>query len=182
VSSSLLRRVAEGDSSAVRECLDRFGDVVWTLARRASPSASDAEDAVQEIFLDLWKSAHRYDPAIASETTFVAMIARRRLIDRRRSSQRRPRTEPLPETSEVPADDPAPAELCMEAALAAKAVAQLRPEHRQMLLLSTCHGLSHQEIADSTGVPLGTVKAHVRRALLHVRAALTGDPAPEDSL
>jgi RNA polymerase sigma-70 factor (ECF subfamily) len=182
VSPPLLRRVAEGDSSAVRECLDRFGDLVWTLARRSSPSASDAEDAVQEIFLDLWKSAARYDPAVASEATFVAMIARRRLIDRRRSSQRRPRTEPLPETNEVPSDDPAAVELCMEAALAAKAVAQLRPEHRRMLLLSTCHGLSHQEIADSTGVPLGTVKAHVRRALLHVRAALTGVSTPEDSL
>jgi RNA polymerase sigma-70 factor (ECF subfamily) len=178
----LLRRVAEGDSSAVRECLHRFGDLVWALARRSSPSASDAEDAVQEIFLDLWKSADRYDPAVASETTFVAMIARRRLIDRRRTSQRRLRTEPLPETNEVAADDPRPAELCMEAALAAKAVAQLRPEHRRMLLLSTCHGLSHQEISDSTGVPLGTVKAHVRRALLHVRAALTGTPPPEDSL
>jgi RNA polymerase sigma-70 factor (ECF subfamily) len=156
--------------------------MVWTLARRGSPSASDAEDAVQEIFLDLWKSAHRYDPAVASETTFVAMIARRRLIDRRRSSQRRLRTEPLPETNEVPANDPVAAELCMEAALAAKAVAQLRPEHRQMLLLSTCHGLSHQEIAESTGVPLGTVKAHVRRALLQVRSVLTGKPSSEDSL
>jgi RNA polymerase sigma-70 factor (ECF subfamily) len=110
------------------------------------------------------------------------MIARRRLIDRRRSSQRRLRTEPLPETNEVAGDDPRPAELCIEAALAAKAVAQLRPEHRRMLLLSTCQGLSHQEIADSTGVPLGTVKAHVRRALLHVRAALTGASSPEDSL
>jgi RNA polymerase sigma-70 factor (ECF subfamily) len=159
--------------------------MVWTLARRGSPNASDAEDAVQEIFLDLWKSAHRYDPAVASETTFVAMIARRRLIDRRRTSQRRLRTEPLPEIAEVAADAPAAAELCMEAALAAKAVAQLRPEHRQMLLLSTCHGLSHQEIAESTGVPLGTVKAHVRRALIHVRAVLTGNPSPptpEDSL
>jgi RNA polymerase sigma-70 factor (ECF subfamily) len=177
----LIRRVAEGDQSAVRECIGRFGDLVWSLARRASPSASDAEDAVQEIFLDLWKSAERYDPAVASETAFVAMIARRRLIDRRRTRQRRPRTEPLPEATDVAAVDSGEVELCVEASLAAKAVAQLRPEHRRMLLLSTCQGLSHQEIADSTGVPLGTVKAHVRRALMHVRAVLSGTTPPEDS-
>ena len=166
----MLARVAAGEQAAVRECLARYGGLVWSIARRFE--ATDAEDAVQEIFLDLWKSAARFDPAIASEPTFVAMIARRRLIDRRRASRRRPATEQvLDEPSIV---DPASApDTCAEAAQAARALDQLRPEQRQVLLLST-HGLSHGEIAAQTGMPLGTVKAHARRGLLSIRAALLG--------
>src|SRR5262245_66294972 len=93
--ASLLARVAEGDAIAVRECIARYGGLVWSIARRFE--LADAEDAVQEIFLDLWKSAARFDPNIASETAFIAMIARRRLIDRRRTRKRRPTTEQLPE-------------------------------------------------------------------------------------
>ena len=173
MSPPTLQRVASGEEAAVRECLDLHGALVWSLARRFSPSLEDAEDAVQEVFLDLWKSAARFDPAAASEATFVAMIARRRLIDRRRKRQRRPDTEPLPDASPPPAAvAPASAEISAEASLAARAVAQLRPEQRQVLLLATCQGLSHEEIATSTGMPLGTVKAHARRGLLRVREIL----------
>lgn len=168
--SGLLQRVAAGDPVAVRACLAEFGGLVWSLARRLSPSASDAEDAVQEIFLDLWKSAARFDPSAASEVTFVAMIARRRLIDRRRRVQRRPVTESMPDISPG-ANDPR-GELCAEAAMAAKAMATLRPEQKQVLVLATFHGLSHEEIAAQLGMPLGTVKAHARRGLLRVREVL----------
>jgi RNA polymerase sigma-70 factor (ECF subfamily) len=169
---SLLARVGAGDASAVRECLQRFGGLVWSLARRFSSSQSDAEDAVQEIFVDLWRSAKRYDPRAASEATFVAMIARRRLIDRMRSRQRR-KEEPLGEGAEASAEPPG--ELAAEAALAAKAIAQLRPEQREVLLLATLHGLSHEEIAQKTGLPLGTVKTHARRGLLRVREVLAAE-------
>jgi RNA polymerase sigma-70 factor (ECF subfamily) len=144
---------------------------VWSLARRATAGQEDAEDAVQEIFLDLWRSAERYDPTVGSEATFIATIARRRLIDRRRSRQRRPETDPLSERMEVAAATPAP-ELGAEAAIAARALEQLRPEQRQVLILTACHGLSHEEVATSTGMPLGTVKAHARRGLIRVREAL----------
>ncbi|MEO8704913.1 MAG: sigma-70 family RNA polymerase sigma factor [Kofleriaceae bacterium] len=169
--SPLLARVAAGDPAAVRECLERFGGLVWSIARRFEPS--DAEDAVQEIFLDLWKSAARYDTQIATETAFVAMIARRRLIDRRRTRGRRPTMEPA---SEVPliVDAGSQPDTCAEANQAARALDQLRPEQRQVLVLSTCHGLSHGEIAAQTGMPLGTVKAHARRGLMSIRAALLG--------
>jgi RNA polymerase sigma-70 factor (ECF subfamily) len=177
VPKTLLQRVADGEADAVKGCLDRFGGLVWSLARRSSPSRSDAEDAVQEIFLDLWKSAPRFDPSQAAEATFVAMIARRRLIDRQRSRQRRLDTEPLPELPLSAALDEQPrAELCAEAGQAARAVATLRPEQQRVLLLSTYHGLSHEEIAGETGLPLGTVKAHARRGLLKVRALLSGEP------
>lgn len=167
----LLERVAAGDAVATRECLARYGGLVWSIARRFE--YSDAEDAVQEIFLDLWKSAGRFDPTIASETAFVAMIARRRLIDRRRSQRRRLSTEQMPEQPNF-ADTASSPETCAEASQASRALDQLRPEQRQVLVMSTAHGMSHGEIAAQTGMPLGTVKAHARRGLLSIRAALLG--------
>jgi RNA polymerase sigma-70 factor (ECF subfamily) len=169
---TLLQRVGMGDATAVRECVAQFGGLVWSIARRFE--ASDAEDAVQEIFLDLWKSAARFDPQIASEAAFVAMIARRRLIDRRRTRRRRPTTEHIDEVPSIPDQEARPPETSFEANKAARALADLRPEQRQVLVLSTCHGLSHGEIAAQTGMPLGTVKAHARRGLLSIRAALLG--------
>ncbi|HUJ57441.1 MAG TPA: sigma-70 family RNA polymerase sigma factor [Kofleriaceae bacterium] len=169
---SLLGRVALGDAAAVRECIARFGGLVWSIARRFEPAGGDAEDAVQEVFLDLWKSAARYDAALGSEATFVATIARRRLIDRRRTRRRRPATEQIGEIAlEAPGVAP---DASAEASKAAAALGQLRPEQRRVLVLATCHGLSHGEIAAHTGLPLGTVKAHVRRGLLSIRAALLG--------
>jgi RNA polymerase sigma-70 factor (ECF subfamily) len=141
------------------------------LARRFSPR--EAEDAVQEIFLDLWKSAARFDPAVASDTTFVAMIARRRLIDRRRRLGRRPDVPGVATVPVVVSSDPGP-ERGAEASLAAREVEKLAPEQRQVLLMATCQGLSHDEIAQVTGLPLGTVKSHLRRGLLQIRASLCG--------
>jgi len=175
----LLPRVAAGEGAAVRECIARYGGLIWSLARRASRAQEDAEDAVQEIFLDLWKSAARFDPALGSETTFIATIARRRLVDRRRQRQRRPETEPLGEAASVASTGGSvPPEMGAEAALAARALDQLRPEQRQVLILTACHGLSHEEVAGATGMPLGTVKAHARRGLLRVREALGEATAP----
>jgi RNA polymerase sigma-70 factor (ECF subfamily) len=172
---TLLARVAAGDATAVRDVLATYGGLVWSIARRFEPG--DAEDAVQEIFLDLWKSAARFDPGIASEAAFIAMIARRRLIDRRRTRRRRPTTENIHEVPSIPDDAVTGPDVCAEAQQAARALAQLRPEQRQVLVLATAHGLSHAEIAAQTGMPLGTVKAHARRGLLSIRAALLGvDP------
>jgi RNA polymerase sigma-70 factor (ECF subfamily) len=185
VPSSLLVRAARGDDVAVRECLARFGPVVWGLARRMSPSRADAEDAVQEIFLDLWANGARYDAARASEEAFVAVVARRRLIDRRRRTQRRPVTEPFEdqagrrvERAELAHDGGA--ERCAEAALAARALGELRPEQREVLRLSVAEGLTHPEIAERTGMPLGTVKAHARRGLIRIRGLLLGEEMEQE--
>lgn len=166
-----LPRVASGDRAAIRECIQRYGGLVWSLARRSSAASNDAEDAVQEIFLDLWKSAARFDPAIGSEATFIATIARRRLVDRRRQRQRRPETDPLSERQPASASGGTP-ERGAEAALAARALEQLRPEQRQVLVMTALQGLSHEEVATATGMPLGTVKAHARRGLIRVREVL----------
>lgn len=180
---SILHRIAEGDQDAIKECMDRFGGLVWSLARRLAGNASEAEDAVQEIFIDVWRSAGRFDPAIASETTFVAMIARRRLIDRGRRRARRPEVAAIPETieSDGPAFDPAEVEEAAKAALSA--MERLRPEQRKVLELSIQFGRSHEQIAGTTGLPLGTVKTHARRGLIRLREILAEEgiePPPAD--
>lgn len=170
MSSTVLQRLASGDSAAVRECMDRYGALVWGLARRLSRTASDAEDAAQEIFLDIWRSASRYDASRGSDTVFVATIARRRLIDRMRKKGGEPPMEP-PEALESiawshPASEPATA---IDALHAARALEELRPEQRQVLELGLMHGLSQSEIAARLRMPLGTVKSLMRRGLLRVR-------------
>jgi RNA polymerase sigma-70 factor (ECF subfamily) len=175
---SLLERVAAGDAAAARACIERYGGLVWSLARRTSAEGDEAEDAVQEIFLDVWKSAARFDPSRGSEATFVAMIARRRLIDRRRRGRSQlhgPLADDLVEEGAF-----GRVEAAAEVAIAARSLASLRPEPRRVLLLATCGGLSHAEIAETLGMPLGTVKAHVRRGLLHVKRALFGGGGDDD--
>ena len=73
----LLPRIAAGDQRACRDLVDRYRGLVWTIARRYTRGNAEAEDAAQDVFVDLWRSAHRYDPTAASERTFVAMVARR---------------------------------------------------------------------------------------------------------
>ncbi len=172
---TLLQRIAANDASAVQETLDRYGRLVFALARRMSAGPSDAEDAVQEIFLEIWKSASRFDPDVAAEPTFITMCARRRLIDRRRRADRRLRPEALPaQLPDSGADHEARIDRSEEAARAAEALKELRPEQKRVLELSIYDGLTHQEIAEETGLPLGTVKTHARRGLLRVRELLTG--------
>ena len=183
----VLARAAGGDDLAMRECLSRFGPIVWALARRMSPTRADAEDAVQEIFLDLWAHGGRYDPERASQEAFVAVIARRRLIDRRRRTARRPATDPI-DSSTGQRGEPEEAwrdggvETSAEARLAARAMEDLRPEQREVLRLSVAGGLTHEEIARHTGMPLGTVKAHARRGLIRIRKLLLGEGLGEDAV
>lgn len=170
MADSLLRRVANGDGGAIKEVMDQFGGLVWSLARRSCYNPADAEDATQEIFLDIWKSAARYDESKGSETLFVAMIARRRLIDRIRRQGREPPMDDIDEPGfELASSTADEGETYTEAALAAKAVATLKPAQQKVLELGLLQGLSHSEIADVTGMPLGTVKTQMRRGLIRVR-------------
>lgn len=178
LSEDLLPRVAAGDPQAIQGCIDRYGALIWSLARRHSPSPADAEDAVQEIYIDLWKSSERFDSNKASETTFVAMIARRRLIDRHRHRQRRPQTDALdPARDDVVDPNQKQMEASAEASLAARALATLAPQEQRVILLSTYQGMSHGQISDHTGIPLGTVKTYIRRGLQRVRKLLERDPS-----
>jgi len=175
---AFLPAVAQGDSSAVDACIRRYSGAVWSLARRFSGNEHDAEDAVQEVFLELWKSADRFDPQVGSEMTFVMTIARRRLIDRRRRGGRGPQTQSLAEPEILPSEETADlAELSDEAARVHRAFEELRPEQRRVLQLSLVGGHSHQQVAERTGLPLGTVKSHARRGLMRVREMLGVEPS-----
>ena len=182
VSAELLQRVARGERQAMSDCIERYGPLVWAMARRMLARRGDAEDAVQEAFIDLWRHASRFDPAVASEKTFVVMIARRRLIDRARRVQRHHGGLSL---SDV--DDPAVhtpddrLERDEQAELAMTAFEQLKPDQQRVIRLAIFDGCSHAQIVERTGLPLGTVKSHVRRGLDRLRRILsnTGTDADE---
>lgn len=172
----VLPRVAAGDPAAVRECVGRYGGLVLALARRFLGNAADAEDATQDVFIDLWKSAARFDPRCGSEVTFVTTVTRRRLIDRQRRAGRRPSAQPLPEVVPERSDASPFADIDSrdDVARARRALDALRPDERQVILLVVEQGLTHEQIAAHTGLPVGTVKTHIRRGLLKVREELTG--------
>ncbi len=173
----VLARIAAGDERAVRDCVAAFGPMLLALARRWSPNPADAEDAVQEIFFDLWRNAVRYDPSKASERGFVAMIARRRLIDRHRRQLRMVRTEPVPDGFDLPDPETDEGDRVGEAMAAREVLAQLTPQQRRFIERHLLDGKTHEEIAAETSVPLGTVKSHIRRGLLKARALLGGRAA-----
>jgi RNA polymerase sigma-70 factor (ECF subfamily) len=170
MTDTVLARIARGEAAAVRDCMEQFGGLVWTIARRFTRSRADAEDAVQEIFTDVWRSAARFDPAQGSEKVFITTIARRRLIDRMRRGQLRLVAGTEQALDSISWADPGTrAEICAEAASAAQAVSRLRPEQRRVIELGVLNGYSHQEIADALQMPLGTVKTQMRRGLIQVR-------------
>jgi RNA polymerase sigma-70 factor (ECF subfamily) len=173
VAQAILKRIADGEKNAAEDCLKQYGGLVWSLARKMFSRTEDAEDAVQEIFIEIWKNAGRFDETQSSETTFIAMIARRRLIDRLRYMNRRLSPDSLEDTLTEPANRyDEKMQASVEARDAARAMKNLRPEQQTVLQLSIIQGLSHQEISDATGMPLGTVKTHARRGLLQVRELL----------
>ncbi len=174
----ILHRIAVGEAAAVQECIDRYGGLVQSLARRFCGHRDEVDDAVQEVFIDLWRKAARYDPALSAEIAFVTMIARRRLIDH--SRRRKEVASAGRADDELPgkmsAAGEARVEICDEADHAAKALAKLRPEQQRVLKLAIYDGLSHEQIANATELPLGTVKTHVRRGLARVRELLGAAP------
>lgn len=178
---SLLVRVAAGDEQAMRACIDAYGALVWRLASQMLPDAAEAEDAVQDVFISIWENARRHDPSVGSELTFVAMIARRRLIDRGRRTGHRRRTQSGFRTEvettgtawEVPADETLPD----TARAALQALESLPDSQRTAVTLAVRGGLTHEQISVQTGMPLGTVKTNIRRGLQRIRTLLgTGEP------
>jgi len=136
----------------------------------------------------LWRSAGRFDPAVASEATFVAMITRRRLIDRARKLSRTVSPQPLEaDSSGMSADFAeghrvdavARVEIADEADSIRRRMDELRPEEKSVLEMAIDGGMSHAQIADKTSLPLGTVKTHARRGLMRLRELLAGEAALE---
>ena len=173
MSLTILQRVAAGEVAAVDECLETYGGLIWSLARGYCPRHEDAEDAVQDAFVDIWRHAERFDPDFASEATFITMIARRRLIDRFRRSGRAPDTTVLDEESvSGGSDHEKSVDVSEQAAHARDLMQQLRSEEREVLNLSVNEGMSQSQIAETMDMPLGTVKTHARRGLNRLRELL----------
>ena len=166
----VLARVASGQPAAMQELMKAYGGLVWSLALRFCPTRDDAEDATQDIFTDIWKSAHRYREQRASERVFISMIARRRLIDRIRREKRRREFEPFaagPASDQQISGDSG--ERGWDAEQAAGAIQELSDDQRQALEMSIGRGMTQREIAEATSTPLGTVKTHMRRGLIRLR-------------
>lgn len=176
----ILAAVAAGRREAMEACIAEYGGMVWSLAVRMSPTREDAEEGVQEVFLDVWRHAHRFDPAVSSETTFVAMLARRRLIDRHRRRRARLAATRLEDLGPVAAPATTNSvELADEAAGVRRLLVRLRPEEREVLELALGAGLTQTEIAERMGLPLGTVKSHARRGLIRLRELVQESTRPQ---
>jgi RNA polymerase sigma-70 factor, ECF subfamily len=174
---NLLPRVAQGDAEAIRACIDRYGGLIFSLAQRYA--RANADDLVQEIMIQLWNSAGRFDESQGSEVAFVAMIAKRRLIDDLRYRARRPAGVSIEETTlGVPEDvyRPQQAEWDADIPNVLDALRSLPEVQQQAIAMSVIHQSSHDEIATELNVPLGTVKSYIRRGIETVRQAIQGRP------
>lgn len=156
----------------MNECWARFSPLIRSLARELGCHGADLDDATQEVLIELWRVAHRFDELKGTATTFVATIARRRFIDRLRKRRRNREVVDLTDatgalrTASIPQDPVASAE---ESERVVALFQQLRPEQREVLTMAVRRGLTHEEIAQTTGLPLGTVKTHTRRGLIRLR-------------
>ena len=170
---TVLQRIASGDQTAVQDCLDNYSNLVWYLAKKLTRTTEDAEDAVQEIFIDLWRYAERFDPSKSAETTFITMISRRRLIDRLRKTVRHPNFQNIDNVAVIcQKNSEKQMHINLDARRATQIINQLRPQQKQIIHLAIYAGMSHSEIAEQTGIPIGTVKTNIRRGFQKVRRTL----------
>jgi RNA polymerase sigma-70 factor (ECF subfamily) len=136
---------------------------------------ADAEQAVQDIFVDVWRNAGCFDPEQESEEIFITMIARRHVVDRRRRAARLGRRRVINYIDALTWADPdSRSKLCAEALAATRAVLQLRPALRALLEIGVLQGLNHSEIARELALPIDKVKTVMRHALIQVREFMVG--------
>lgn len=170
---SLLARVANNDVGAMEQCIQQYSSLVWNLVKRRVSSHASAEDLVQEIFTEIWKCAERFDAAQGNETTFIAMITRRRVIDWTRKQSRGPEWVALPDNSDDLIDTvETPTHAVADHEAIAVLVKSLPEQTQQLFEMHFDRGLTQQEIAQTTDLPLGTVKTLLRRGLLEIRSRL----------
>jgi RNA polymerase sigma-70 factor, ECF subfamily len=165
-------RVADGDAEALRDLYDRYGRIVYGLTYRLTRDAQLAEEATQDTFVTLWRRAATYDPQRAKVTTWLFVIARHRAIELVRSRARVPEPQ---ESVEPPGEEPDSADLVQfvdDAERIALAIAELPEAQLEVIRLAYFDGLSHGEIAERLGQPLGTVKSRIRLGLERLRALM----------
>lgn len=179
-----MQRVAAGDDAAVAELYDRFGPLVYKAARQALPSRAEAEDAVQEVFVRLWRTADRFDPRRAKLVTWVMLITRRHLIDKLRRRGVRIDAGSLDAEPTGGVADPRAADPTGSGRLSEEQRQWLReklkdlPELQRSVIERTyLQGYTLREVSEQLASPLGTVKSALSRGLLRLRDRASGDRA-----
>lgn len=174
----LMRRLVRRDESALAELYDRYAGTLLALAVRIVGDEAEAEEVLQEVFVHAWNHAERYDERRASVSTWLVLLARSRAIDRLRSRQVGERTAEA-SAFEAPRHESASGVRRVQDEERRRRVqaemARLPPEQRRILALAYYGGLSQTQIADSEGLPLGTVKTRTLLALRKLRQALSAE-------
>ena len=169
----LMRRVASAAPGAVDEMYERFASLVFRLAYQAMPTRSDAEDAVQEIFVRLWRTADRYDPKRAALVTWVMLISRRHLVDRLRRTRARVKAMTLDERQSEPVGATAPSGSSMESqerfGELLERIAKLPELQRTVVTRAYWGGQTLRQIGEELNTPIGTIKSALSRALVRLR-------------
>ena len=168
--------MARGDQSALAELYDRHARLVFSLALRILQNRADAEDTVQEVFVQVWAQADRYDTVRGAVAAWMLTMTRSRAIDKLRSRSARPETASEARVVEDMPDGAAQHDLQLLAAeqveILKGAVNELPVAQREALELAYYEGLTHAEIAKRLSEPLGTVKTRIRQAVIRLREAL----------
>ncbi len=167
---SILARIAAGEDGSFELLIEKYGNLVWSIGKKFLYRQSDLEDAVQEVFIAIWKSADKFDANKAKEITFVSMIARRRFIDHLRKISKHKNLESID-------DDNSGHQLYKESILnestdlqlVKNAIQSLDIDDQELLNLSVYQGYSHSEISKLLNIPLGTVKTRIRRNLIKLK-------------
>jgi RNA polymerase sigma-70 factor, ECF subfamily len=171
--AELIQRIGDGDRGAFETLYHRFSRLVYGLALRRLRDRGLAEDAVQETFASVWRSARSYRPDRGPGSPWLYAVARNAIVDRIRSQARG--SNPIPEN---PGSEPGPEERAQEGWVAwqvHRAFGELPETERKVLELAYWGGLSQSQIADFVGIPLGTVKTRTRSGLARLAGMLEGE-------
>src|SRR5438552_1957599 len=175
--TQLLRRIAALDRQALAEFYDQTAAALFSTSVRILGDAHEAEEVIQDVFVQIWDKAATFDPAIAAPFHWALGITRNRSIDRLRARQRRSRL--INELQEASAADPAANDPPVQASLGQDELAAVRSavgglpeEQRQAIEMAFFGGMTHLEIAEALEEPLGTIKARIRRGMLKLRESL----------
>jgi RNA polymerase sigma-70 factor (ECF subfamily) len=173
--NDILGRVAEGDQAAFGELYDQISPRVLGLVRRLLKDFAQSEEVTQEIFLEIWQNAKRYDPNKGGASTWILTMAHRRAVDRIRSSQstRDRDTKIGIRDFETEYDSVSESvEVRIESERVKKAMSRLTELQRQAVSLAYYGGYSHSEVAEMLSVPIGTVKTRLRDGMIRLRDEL----------
>lgn len=175
----LMQDVASGDERAASQLYDRFGALVFKTSRQVLPTRAEAEDAVQEIFVRLWKTSDRYDPSRAKLVTWVMLITRRLLIDKLRRKQVRPINLPLegdPVGREHSGSREARATEEQERShVLVQRIEELPVLQQEVIRRAYLKGFTLREVSEQLEVPIGTIKSALSRGLARLRDRLADD-------